>query len=452
MAKEIKKKLSKKVDSLTQDWIITIPNEVIENGIKDELVKIQKDVKMDGYRQGHAPIEEIDKKYGENAFYRALNTAIRTSINEILADEKIKLAIQPEVDLEGQPKRGDKEIEAKVRIVKKPELPKINYEKIALDVVELELSEQDKKDELDRFAERMAKAVELKKQRAVKKGDIVDINFTGRTAKDNVEFEGGQAKGYKLEIGSKSFIDGFEDQIIGHNKGDKFDVKVQFPKEYHAQNLAGQDAIFAIELNEIFEKEKPELNDEFAKSLGFESMEKIKELLFKNLKDVYEGQMKNMLKNKLFDGIVEKYKFDLPESIIEKEVEDRLANEKERNKDNKNWKEKDVRKKIEEGLHKSYASFYLTDGVATENAIEVSDQEIEQTAMQDAIRGGMNVNEVLENLKKDDRMKNYIGFAIKEAKVFDFMFDKIKKNTTTLDKKGYEKFLEVERKKLEEGK
>ena len=452
MAKEIKKKISKKIDSLTQDWLITIPKDIIEDAINEELVKIQKDVKMDGYRQGHAPIEEINKKYGDNAFYRALNSSIRKSINEILKDEEIKLAIQPEVDLIGEPKRGDKEVEAKVRIVKKPELPKINYEKIALDVVELELSEQDKKDELDRFAERMSKAVELKEQRAVKKGDIVDINFTGRTAEDNVEFEGGQAKGYKLEIGSKSFIDGFEDQIIGHNKGEKFDVKVQFPKEYHASNLAGKDAIFAIELNDIFEKEKPELNDEFAKGLGFENIEKLKELLFKNLKDVYEGQMKNMLKDKLFDGIVDKYKFDLPESIIEKEVEDRLANEKERNKDNKDWKEKDARKKLEEGLHKSYASFYLTDGIAEENAIEVSDKEIEQTAMQDAIRGGMNVNEVMENLKKDDRMKNYIGFALKEAKVFEFMFDKIKKNTTTLDKKGYEKFLEVERKKMAESK
>ena len=452
MAKEIKKKISKKVDSLTQDWLITIPKDIIEDTIGEELVKIQKDVKMDGYRQGHAPIEEVDKRYGDNAFYRALNSSIRKSINEILKDEEIKLAIQPEVDLIGEPKRGDKEVEVKARIVKKPTLPKINYEKIALDVVELELSEQDKKDELDRFAERMAKAVALKEERPVKKGDVVDINFTGRTAEDNVEFEGGQAKGYKLEIGSKSFIDGFEDQIIGHNKGEKFDVKVQFPKEYHASNLAGKDAIFAIELNDIFEKEKPELNDEFAKGLGFENIEKLKELLFKNLKDVYEGQMKNMLKDKLFDGIVDKYKFDLPESIIEKEVEDRLANEKERNKDNKDWKEKDARKKLEEGLHKSYASFYLTDGIAEENAIEVSDKEIEQTAMQDAIRGGMNVNEVMENLKKDDRMKNYIGFALKEAKVFEFMFDKIKKNTTTLDKKGYEKFLEVERKKMAESK
>lgn len=450
MAKEVKKKLSKKVDSLTQDWIITIPKDVVEVAIKDELSKIQEQVKMDGYRKGHAPIEEVDKRYGENAFFRALNAEIRKAINEIIKDEDIKLAIQPEVDLVGEAKREDKEIEAKVRIVKKPELPKINYEKIALDVVELELSDKDKEEELKRFAERIAKSVALKENRAVKTGDVVDINFTGRTAEDNVEFEGGQAKGYKLEIGSKSFIDGFEDQIIGHNKGEKFDVKVKFPKEYHAQNLAGKDAIFAIELNDIFEKEIPELNDEFAKGLGFENIEKVKELLFKNLKDVYEGQMKNMLKDKLFDGIVEKYKFDLPESIIEKEIEDRLASEKEKNKDNKEWKEKDVRKKIEEGLHKSYASFYLTDGIATENAIEVSEKEIEQTAMQDALRGGMDVKEVMENLKKDDRMKNYIGFAIKEAKVFEFMFDKIKKNTTKLDKKAYEKFLEAERKKMAE--
>ena len=451
MSAKITKKLTKKLDKLTNQWSININKDAVEEEIKEQLAKIQSKVRIDGFRQGKAPIDEIDKRYGEDALYRAVNAIIRTSINEIIEEEKIKLAMQPEVSFTGELKRKE-DVAVNVKITKKPEVPDVKYEKVEIDVAELDMSEEDKQEELERFREQMAKQKLVEGEKKVENGDMVDIDFLGKKAEDNAEFPGGNAKGYKLGIGSNSFIKGFEEQIIGHKKGETFDIKVKFPDEYYAEELKGQEAIFTITINDVYTKELPELNDKFAKDLGFENIEKIKDLLFGNVKSILEANMKNLLKDRIFTAIIEKNKFDLPESVIEKEIEERFNTEKESNKDNKKWNEKDAKKKIEENMHKSYASFYLTDSIAEKNAIDVGEDEIKQVATQDAIRQGLDINDVLDKVEKDEKTKNYLYFTIKEAKVFDFIFEKIKKNVKKLDKKAFEKYLEEERKKLNKDK
>ena len=446
MSAKVTKKLVKKLDKLTNQWSININKDAIEEEIKEQLAKIQSQVRIDGFRQGKAPIDEIDKRYGEDALYRAVNSIIRDSINKIIEEEKIKLAMQPEVSFTGELKRKE-DVILNVKITKKPEVPDVKYEKVEIDVAELAMSEEDKQEELERFRAQMAKQKLVEGEKKVENGDMVDIDFVGKKSEDNSEFPGGTAKGYKLEIGSNSFIKGFEEQIIGHKKGETFDIKVKFPDEYYAEELKGQDAVFTITINDVYTKELPELDDKFAKDLGFE-----KDLLFGNVKSILEANMKNLLKDRIFTAIIEKNKFDLPESIIEKEIEERFNTEKESNKDNKKWNEKDAKKKIEENMHKSYASFYLTDSIAEKNAIDVGEEEIQQVATQDAIRQGMDIDDVLDKVKKDEKTRNYLYFTIKEAKVFDFIFEKIKKNVKKLDKKSFEKYLEEERKKLNKDK
>ncbi|GEM_PF-1650796 len=448
MSNKITKKLDKKIDKLSFQWKVKLPADVIDEEVQKQLKEIQSKAKIDGFRAGNAPLDVIEKKYGEDVLFRATNTMINRSINEILDEENYKLAIAPEVSLKSEIKKGE-DVEFSVKIVIKPTIPDIKYDKIEFDVCELELSDEDKEKELENFRSKMAKMKLSKEVKAVENGDMVDIDFTGRTADDNVEFSGGAAKGYKLEIGSHSFIDGFEDQIIGHKKGEEFDVNVKFPDDYPAENLKGKNAIFAIKLNDVYIKELPELNDEFAKTLGFDNMSKIESLLFDNLKNVYESNLKNMIKGEVFEKIIEKNPFDMPESVIEKEIEERFLEEKERaKKENKEFDEKSEKKLMTEGITKSYASFYLTDGIAEQNNISVSKEEIEQVVSQDAIRNGMNVKDALENLKKDEKIQNYVAFTIKEAKVFEFVYDKIKKNVKKLDKKAFEKFLEDKREEM----
>ena len=449
MSAKISKKLSKKNDKLSFSWTIKIPSECIEEEIAEQLKKIQARVHIDGFRQGKAPLDVVDKRYGEDALYRAVNTLARNAMNEIINDEKYKLALAPEIGFTSEVKRKE-DLSITATFVLKPEIPEIKFEKIEVDTCELELSEADKKAEEDAFLNRMATLKLVEDMRPVANGDTVDIDFVGKTADDGVEFAGGNAKGYKLEVGSHSFIDGFEEQLIGHKKGETFDINVQFPKDYFANELKDKKVIFTITINDLYEKQLPELNDEYAKKIGFENAGKIRELLFSNLKNVYEANMKNLLKGKIFNLIIEKNKFDLPESVISREIDDKVEEQKvdfEKKNPGKKFDEKSTRKKVEENLHKSYASFYLTDGLANKNAIEVSDEEINQFVAQDAMRAGMDVKSVMEKLKNDEKMKNYVYFTIKEAKVFEFIFQKIKKNVKKLDKKAFEEYLDKEREK-----
>lgn len=447
MTAKITKKLSKKIDALTNQWSISMNADAVEEEVKKQLNIIRSKVNINGFRVGMAPIEEIDKRYGEDALYRAVNALIRDAINEIIKNEEYNLAMQPEVSFNGEIKRKE-DISVGVKFVRKPEVPDINYKKIEIETVELELSEKDKEEELEHFRKQMANRKLFEGEKNVENGDMVDIDFVGKKAEDNVEFSGGSAKGYKLEIGSHSFIDGFEDQIVGHKKGETFDIKVSFPKDYHSQELKGKDAIFTITINDIYVKELPELDDEFAKKFGFESMEKIKNSLFENLKNVYENNAKNALKDEIFTAIFDKNKFALPESVIENEVDERLNDEKEHHKDDEKWDEKEERKKIKNDLYKSYAGFYLIDDIAKKNAIEVGEDEIKQFAKQDAIRNSLDVDDILKKIEKDDKMKSYISFTIKESKVFDFIFEKVTKKVKKMDKKSFEKYMDEKREKM----
>ena len=441
MGAKITKKISRKIDKLTTQWIVYMNVDAIEEEIKRQLYKMQSKVHINGFRDGKAPIEEVDKIYGEDALYRAVNSIIHNSINEIVKEEKYDLAMQPEVAFNDEIKRK-KDISVSVKFVKKPEIQDIKYEKIEVKTVELELSEKDKEDELLCFRKQLAKPKLVEDtNKLVENGDDVDIDFVGRKAKDNVEFAGGSAKGYRLEIGSHTFINGFEEQIIGHKKGETFDIKVKFPEVYPAEELKGKDAIFKITINDIYTKELPEINDDFIKGIGFDSVEKLKELLFGNIKNYYDNNARLMLKDEIFTKMIDKNKVDLPDSIIEQEVNDSLEKEKENNKDNTKWNEKEAKKRIEDGIRKSYASFYLTEYIAKKNSIEVSEDEIKQSVTEDAIRNKMNVDDALDKVNNDEKIKNYISFTIKEAKVFDFIYDNIKKKIKKLDKESFEKYI-----------
>lgn len=454
MGNEVIKKIIKKIDKLTNQWSIYIPSVAINKELKEQLEKVRAKVHIDGFRNGKAPLEIVEKRYGEEALYKAVNSIVHKTITEIVEEGKYKLAMSPEISFNGETFKKDEDVTIKVKIVQKPKIPEIKYDKVKFDVYELELSDSEKEEEMNNFRNKMAKQKLVEIDRPVNNGDAVDIDFVGKTADDNTEFSGGSAKGYKLEIGSNSFIEGFEKQIIGHKKGETFDINVTFPEEYHVSTLKGKKAIFTITINDIYEKELPELTDEFAKTLGFESLEKVRSLLFDNVKNVFESNEKQLLKGKVFDAVIEQNKFDLPENAINDEIEDKVSREAEEAKknDDKKFNEKKVRQHIHDSLYKSYASFYLTDYIAEKNAIEVSEDEVKQVATQDAIRNGMNIKDVLDRLKNDSKLYNYISYAIKETKVFEFIYDRIKKNVKKLDRKSFEKYLEDERKKLAENK
>ena len=452
-----KSKKIKQIDRLTQEWSINVDKEDINKTVEEELKKIQARVHLDGYRKGHAPVDVLKKQYGDEVLRRACAIEVGKVSDNIIKEENFNLAFRPEVLLKDD-FEFDKDINVVVRFTLKPNIKKLDYSKINIDAYELELSEEDKQEEMDRFKGKMAKHELCKEEKIIEKGDLVDIDFVGKTEPDMVEFPYGSAKGYKLEIGSKAFVDGFEEQIIGHKKGEIFDIKVQFPEVYHSTDLAGKKAIFTITINDVYIKKIPEMNDEFAKGLGFENMEKVRELLFQNLKNVYESQMKGLIKEKLFDSVILQNKFDLPETFIEREAVQRLDEakekfEKEHENDEKEGKkkekfdEKKMKEKIIQNLNLSYSVFYLVDYIAREQSIKVSEDEIKQTVTQDAIRGGLDIQKSLDEVAKDEKLHNYVAFSIQEAKVFEYVYNQVNKNIKKVNRKEFETKIKEEREK-----
>ena len=448
MASKVSKKLGKRLDKLTDQWNIIIPKDIVEEFVKQQLEKISSQVTLSGFRKGKAPISEVDKKYGEDAFYRSIREVIGKYVDEIKNEEKYNLLTSPSVGFTSEVKRG-KDLSISVNFTKKPKIDDIKYEKFKFDVHELELDDEDKKEEIDRFRSRMAKHTLIKEQKAVENGDMVDLDFVGKTG-DGVEFAGGSAKGYKLEIGSKTFVENFEEQIIGHKKGETFDVKVKFPEVYHSTELQGKNATFSTTINDVYSKELPELNDDFAKSLGFKNgIGEIKDILFQNLKNIYESQMKQLLETNVFETLLSKIKFDLPENLLETRVNEFTADEQKKAEEKKEkFDEKATKKKYEEMLRKNYSIQLLVDNIAEKNDISVSEDEVMNMVEQNAIRNGLNIKEEKEKVKKDDNLIAYMEQMIKRSKVFNFIYEKIDKNIIKLNKKGFEEFLNKERNKI----
>ena len=283
----------------------------------EKLTEYGKTAKMPGFRAGHVPLSVLRQKYNGAAFGEAIDKLMNADLEKYATEKKIRLAGAPKADLSKWEIGKDVEYTLEFDIL--PTLPEIDLEKITLTkkVTTLDEAEVEKAIENLRRARSVAEKQDAKY--VAKEGDTAVIDFTGFI--DDKEFEGGAAKMHHLVLGSGSFIPGFEDQIIGHKAGDKFDVNVKFPKEYHAENLAGRPARFAIVLHEVRKHVLPELNDEFAKSIGQETVEKLREHIRNILNGQYEEAAQQELRNELLDALADKVKLDLPETLVEQELQ-----------------------------------------------------------------------------------------------------------------------------------
>ncbi len=276
-----------------------------------------------GFRKGKVPKKVLENAYGVGIFYEdAINYAFPKYYSEVLEKEtSIEAVANPDIDIKDI---SDKGITMLAIVPVKPEVVLGEYKGISFKKNEYNVEDAEIEDELKRLQERNSRMVEIK-DRAVEDGDSVIIDYSGSV--DGVKFEGGTAKGQTLVIGSKTFIPGFEDQIIGMNIGDEKDINVKFPEEYHAENLKGKDAVFAIKLHEIKKKELPELTDDFIKeAVGSESVDayktETKERLAKQNSDRAERELEDAIVKK----ITENADVEICDALIENQI-DRMVQE-----------------------------------------------------------------------------------------------------------------------------
>ncbi len=421
-----------KTDTANATVEVTIPKAFIEQKENAIAQAAAKDMKIDGFRKGKVPAHVVKARYGDKLVEDAKNEAIReayeTALKELNLDSSAIIG-EPRVTKFDE---KDGNIDAEIKIALRPEIDIDGYKELIPEVTKPEVTEEEEKERLDAMLQSVATLQKIKRKRSVKKGDFAVIDFEG--FKDGVAFEGGKAEAYPLEIGSGSFIPGFENQVIGMKYDEEKEITITFPEDYQAKDLAGAEVVFKVKLLEIQEKVAPaDLDEETLKKLlpGEETpteemlKEKIKEQLAnEKLAKLYQEETKP----KFVEALVKKYKIDLPENIVEQEMDmafRNALNTMDADEVKKHTADEDaVKAKREEFRADSEDSVKLTfivDELAKKEEIVVDDQEVMQTIYFEAIQSGQDPQAYMKQYE-DQGLLPAVKMAIIEDKLFTKLF------------------------------
>ena len=264
-----------KSEGLSREYNVTISNADFNNEVQNKLKEIGKTVSMAGFRAGKVPFAMVKKKYQANAMSEALDDLLRDGVNEVLKEKDLRPVFTPDVDLKKFEEGKDIEFTVSMDImptIEVKDLSKVEVEKLVAEVPSEEIEKA-----INYMAESHRDSAKVEEDRETKKGDIAVIDFVGSI--DGVEFPGGKGEAYPLELGSNSFIQGFEEQLIGTKAGSEVDVNVTFPENYHAENLKGKPAVFKCKVHEVKTKVIPSLDDTFAQKQGFNTVDELREAM-----------------------------------------------------------------------------------------------------------------------------------------------------------------------------
>lgn len=303
-------KLEKNMAKLT----IEASAEEFEKAIQKAYQKNKNKFNIQGFRRGKAPLVMIERIYGPEVFYEdAANEIIPEAYDKAVADSELEIVSRPEIDVVQIEKGKPFIFTAKVAI--KPEVTLGQYKGIEIEKKEATVTEEEVMNRINRELEQNARIITVD-DRPVQDGDIAVINYEGFV--DGVPFEGGKGENYSLPIGSGTFIDNFEQQLIGKSTGEEFEVNVTFPENYHAKELAGKPAVFKVKINEIKVKELPKLDDEFAQDVSeFDTLDEYKESIRATIKENKEKELKIAKENEVIDKIIENASMEIPEPMID---------------------------------------------------------------------------------------------------------------------------------------
>jgi len=296
---------------------IEVSPEVFEDAVQKAYLKKRKDINIDGFRPGKAPRGVLETQFGQGVFYEdAIDIAFPDAYRAAIDEHNLFPVSSPDLSIEKIGKEEGLVFTAEFWV--KPEVKLGDYKKIKAKRTEPKVTDKDVKAELDRVVEQSARWVDV--ERESKDGDRVTIDFSGSV--DGEKFDGGTAENYALDLGSNSFIEGFEPQLVGMKVGEEKDVKVTFPKEYQAENLAGKEAVFACKLHKIQEKELPKIDDDFAQDVSeFETLAEYKKDIKAQMMIKAVESANNETENNVITAVVEKCKVDIPEVMIDNQID-----------------------------------------------------------------------------------------------------------------------------------
>ena len=423
-----------KSEGLSREYNVTIKASDFDTAVENKLKEIGKSVSMAGFRAGKVPFAMVKKKYQASAMSEALDDLLRDGVNNLLKEKNLRPVFTPDVDL--QKFEEGKDIEYKVSMEILPDINVDELSNIKIEKVVAEVPAEEVEKAINYMAESRRDSVKVEEDRETVKGDIAVIDFVGSI--DGVEFPGGKGEAYPLEIGSNSFIPGYEDQLIGKKVGDVVDVKATFPQEYHAKDLAGKEALFVTTIKEIRETKKTEVNDDFAKSMGEENLDKLKETVKNRIAQDYANATKMKLKRSLLDALDTAYNFEVPQKLVDMEYEaivknyESAKNNNQLDEEEKNKKEEDLLNEYKQiAIRRVKLGLFLAE-VGNVVKIEVTQEDINKAIMAEAQHYPMQAKAIFDFYLKNKDAIERLRTSVYEEKVIDYVLTKVQTTEKTV--------------------
>ena len=427
---------SNKINGANAEIQATISMDEVNANLEKIAKELSKTANVQGFRKGKVPVAIVKKQYGEKLVQDAESEALRNVLNQGL--DELKIASE---SLIGEPNisqfdKSDDKIEVTVKVAMRPEIDMGDYAAMVKEFDTPAVSDKDVDARIKDIAEQQAPLVDIKRNRKMKNGDTAVIDFDGSV--DGVAFDGGKAENFALLLGSGQFIPGFEEQLVGVKRDEEVVIKVTFPAEYGSEELAGKDAEFKVKVNQVQVKEEVELDDELAKKLlqGEEdaSLEKLKELVKTQIENEALSKLYNDdLKPALLETFVTTLKFDLPEFVVEQEI-DMALNKKAQSMSEDEIKEvrenadklTELRETFRDDAARSVKATFIIDSLAIAENIKVEEQEVMQTIYYEAMQMGQDPQKAYEHYKEAGYLPA-IQMSMVEDKVLSTLLNAKKK-------------------------
>jgi trigger factor len=439
-----------KSEGLLREYQIVITAAEIDAEVSKKLEEIATTVKMPGFRPGKVPMSVVKSRFSDQVRGDAIKAALDEGARQAIEGNDLRLASQPQVDIKSY--EDGKDLEASLACEVMPAITIPDLGKVSVDRPKIDSDPKEVEETLGRIADENRPTAPIAKARAAKLGDVAMIDFIGRI--DGEAFEGGTAEGHSLELGSNSFIPGFEDGIVGAKPGTTIDVPVTFPEDYQAAHLAGKLAVFEVKLNELHEKADASIDDELATRLGFENLDGLKGAIAEQINGQHQTALRQMTKKNVLDALAEGEAFDVPPSLFKQEYESvaRAMNPKAAEQDHDHDHDHDHghdhdhdHPAVDEGMDddaKAEAEAVATRRVrlglliteiGRENNIEVTEEDTRRAVFEEARRYPGQEQMVLEYFQKNPQAMQQIAGPIFEDKVIDFILEMAKVTDVTID-------------------
>jgi len=442
--------IEKKNEGLSHEFTIIVPPEDIEAKTNAKLQDLAGEVTIPGFRPGKVPPSVIRQRYGQAVRGEVLETVVGEAMASALSERNLQPAMQPKVEVEKFEEGSELEFTLAVDVL--PTIDPVDFKTLEVERMKVAVDDAQVDNSIKEMANQMAQSEPIKGKRKSKKGDIVVIDFEGKV--DGELFEGGAAKDHQLTLGSNQFVPGFEEQLTGIAAGEDVAVSVTMPEEYQAAHLAGKDAIFACTVKEIREKKETEINDEFAKNLGMDSLDAMKVQIRERMEGEYSSVCRERMKRQLLDKLDTVHEFEVPGGMVDAEFESiwkqYLQAKKDEPEDSANDEVEDPKEFYRGVAQRRVRLGLLLAAVGQHNNLDVSPEEINRALIAEAQRYPGQEKKIIEMYRENEQAMANIRAPLFEDKVVDFIVEMAKVSEREVTLKELTALMEAEQKEAEE--